>query len=286
MNLIFGGSGYLGSNLYNYFYKKGQLLAGTYYKTIKEGLAYFDLENPDLSNLRVNLEKVNYAFICSGISKLDECQSNEFATRKINVDGTKKLIEQCFERKIIPIFFSSERVFDGRRGNYCEKDSTNPCTAYGKQKKEIEDFLLKSKEQYILARITKIFDLVPGDGTILTRWAEQLRDNQTIKCTTDQRFSLTYLGDLEKSLDILTTNKLLGIYHIASPEVFTRYELANLIKSRLKINSGQIIPCSRKDFNFADNECLDMSMSSKKFRKETGFEFRNMNACLNELVLN
>ena len=104
--IIIGASGYIGRNLKEYFKEKGKQIFGTYYHSKQNGLNYFDLENPDLSRLNVDLEQVSHAIICSATSKIDECKKNEDKSYKINVKGTKKLIEQCFESNIKPIFLS------------------------------------------------------------------------------------------------------------------------------------------------------------------------------------
>lgn len=286
MKIIFGASGYIGRNLADYFKKKNDFLAGTFYNSKRENLIHFDLVNPNLENLNIDLSLADYAIICSGIAKLADCQRNERDSYKINVEGTKKLINQCFEKNIIPIFISSERVFDGRKGNYTEEDLTNPLTVYGKQKKEVEDFLLSSNENYVIARVSKVFGIDYNDNTILTNWTKNLIQDQTIKCTTDQYFSLVNIRDLENCMDKICSMNLRGLYHISAPESFTRYNLAKLLKDELKISKGSIIPCSRKDFDFSDQESLDISVNSTKFRNVTNFEFRKMIDCIYEIKKN
>jgi dTDP-4-dehydrorhamnose reductase len=283
MKLIIGGSGFIGNNLYNNLSKKKEKVLGTYFNSKKPGLSYFDLENPNLNNLNINLSEVDYAFICSAISKIDECKKNEKKAYKINVDGTKRIIDQLIKNKIFPVFFSSDFVFDGKHGNYSEKDKKNPCTVYGNHKKIIEDFLNQSNEKFLILRISKIFGLEINDGTLLTTFLKQLKNNESINCAYDQIFNPTYISDLIGAINISLDKKISGLYNVTSNESFSRYELAVKIKNQLKIKSGQVVSCSIKDFNFLDSRSLNTSLDSSKFIDETGFNFYKMDNCISHL---
>jgi dTDP-4-dehydrorhamnose reductase len=283
MKLVFGGSGYIGQRLCEYLSRKNELLAGTYFHSSKKGLHYFDLEDPDITKLDVDLNKANYAIICSAMTNIDQCKADQRKSYKINVDGTKKLIEQLFQKNIFPIFFSSDHVFDGKKGNYSESDKTCPCTVYGSHKAIIENFLLNTRKPFLIARLSKIFGLILSDKTILTSWAEQFKNDETVRCATDQRLSFTYAGDLMEVLDLAMEKKLCGLYNMASPESFSRFELATMLKSQLNIKSGKIVPCSINDFNFLDSRSLDTSLNCKKIIKATGFKFSKMEGCISIL---
>jgi len=283
MKLIIGGSGYIGRNLMEYFLGKNEEVIATCHNSRKEGMIPFDMEDPNLDILGDCLKKIDCAFICSAVTAIDECKRDKERAYKINVSGTKKVAEQLFSLKIVPVFLSSDFVFDGRKGDYSEKDETSPCTVYGNHKKAIEDWLKDSKEEFFIARLSKIFGIKQGDKTILTSWVEQLRRGEVIRCANDQFFSPTYIGDLARAFDISLEKGLRGLYNVASPEVFSRYELALKLKSQLGITSGRIVPCSINDFNFYDNRSLNTSMNTEKFTRETGFEFNRMEDCIRRL---
>ncbi len=285
MILVIGGSSYIGSKLYKHFSKKEKLAIGTYYNSYRKGLVYFNLENPNINNLPIDLKRVDYAVICSAITNIDSCKKNEEKAYKINVEGTKKTIEQFFDKNIFPIFLSSGYVFDGKDSNYSESDKPNPLTAYGKHKKIIEDFLFKSKRDFLITRISKIFGLECEDKTLLTSGIKQLTNNEIITCASDQIFSPTYVGDFVEVLDSAIEKKLTGCYNIASPEFMSRFQLITMLKSQLKIKSGKIAPCSILDFKFSDSRPLNTSLNPKKIIKDTGFKFTNLEDCISKLEI-
>lgn len=282
MKIVFGGSGYIGSNICQYFHKKGDLLAGTYCGSRKNGLIHFDLQSFLIKDLGVDLNKADYAIICSGVAKVDKCYEEAEKSYRINVDFTKKLIEECFENNITPVFISSDYVYDGKRGNYNENDIRNPNTVYGKQKKVIEDFL-ETRGNHLTLRLSKIFSTSKNDGTLLFSWLNQLRENKEIFCAQDQIFCPTSMDDLLVALDIALQKRLSGFYNLASPEKFSRYRLANLLKSQLKIATGSVKPCSIRAFNFPEPRPLDTSMDCTKFLRDTGYNFHSMSECINSL---
>ena len=59
-------------------------------------------------------------------------------------------MSQIKSKEIIPIFFSSESVFDGKKGYYKENDKTKPQSIYGKSKLEAEKIVSKLKNYLII----------------------------------------------------------------------------------------------------------------------------------------
>ena len=236
-----------------------------------------------MRRVNVDFSRVSCVIICSAISKPDECKKNEKEAYEINVNGTKKLFEQLWQRKIFPIWFSSEYVFKGERGNYTEQDKPCPNTVYGTHKAIIEEFLLKSEKEFLILRLGKVFSLNPGEGTILTSTFQQLKDNETVKCATDQIFSPIYVQDLVDIIDISITKNLKGLYNVASPEFFSRFQLAGLIKEKLSMKTGKILPCSINDFPFIDNRPLNTRLNVDKIIRDTNFQFTSISDCIEKL---
>ena len=54
------------------------------------------------------------------------------------------------------LFVSTDMVFDGNRGNYCERDAVRPLSIYGKSKASAESEVLKHGEHAVV-RVTLLF---------------------------------------------------------------------------------------------------------------------------------
>ena len=132
--LIVGGSGKIGK-LLNYKHS-----IKTFYKNrIKNGIK-FNIIHDDFQNL-LNKYFIDRVVLLSAISDPDVCFKKKKYSHKINVDCTKKLIDILIEKKIYFIFFSSEYIYDGRKGNFSEKSKIKPNNLYGKQKFVFEKYI-------------------------------------------------------------------------------------------------------------------------------------------------
>ncbi len=279
--IIIGANSFIGKYLYEYFSKKEKVI-GTYFSKPEENLIQFDVTNPDLEKLG-NLTNEKYCIICSAIGRIDDCKKEEEKSRKINVEGTEKLIEQLFSKNITPIFLSSSYVFEGDKKNPDEKDERNPGTVYGKQKKEIEDFLMNSRKKFLILRLSKVYGLKKGDNSLLTGMIEQISKNPVNKYAENQVMTPVYVEDVVKALDSAISQDLKGIYNVSGEEQFSWYDLAKIINNEFKLNK-RIEACSINDFNFLEKpRPLNTGLNPEKIIKETGISFLTIEDAISKL---
>ena len=84
----------------------------------------FDLLDFETVKREFKKEKPQLIIHCAAISTIAEAQKNSELTRRVNVEVTKLLAKLSSEIQFI--FFSTDIVFDGRKGNYIETDEPNP----------------------------------------------------------------------------------------------------------------------------------------------------------------
>lgn len=281
--LIIGGSGFIGKNLKNYLEKKKIKVVATCYPDHIDGFLFYNSITASLKELKLDLSQFSHAIICAAISNIAECKKNEDLAYKINVSGNIKIIKECWENNIIPVFLSSDAVFDGEKGNYSEEDKKNPVNNYGKHKMIVEEFLINSNKPYLITRLSKVFGIEPNDGTFLTGWISDLKKGKTIYCAIDQIFSPIYIEDLISLFYKAINMKLTGLYNFCSPESFSRYELAIMLKEELKIQDGNIIPCKIDEIKNVDKLPKNISMNPSKIINATGHNFIKMNELINKI---
>src|SRR4030042_6112864 len=209
--LIFGASGFLGNKLMQHYTRTKRKVVGTYANIKKKNLIKFDLENPDLKSLNLksltlNLNDFSHAIICSSITDMDRCKTEPEKTYRINVTGIKKLISQLYDAGIIPIFISTDYVFDGKKGSYSEQDAREPVLEYGRHKKEVEDYLMNSDSgpgpgrKYLIVRTAKLHSISEEDDSIISSVIKDLKSGKQLKMAVDQIFSPTYVEDVCKAI--------------------------------------------------------------------------------------
>ncbi len=275
--LVFGASGLIGRYLYARLKNQGRAMIGTRHQNGGPDLLPFDLENPRLEDLPA--ENVRQAVICSAVTKLDKCKNNPDYSHRVNVLGMEDLIRQLTRRGILPVFLSSAAVFDGLTGNYREEDPVNPTTVYGRQKKQVEDFITKNCRDYLVIRPGKVFGIKPGEGVLFADWLDQYRQGREIRLADDEQLSPSLVSDVADGIALLLEKKARGIYHLNPREHYSRYDLAERFFKSLGLSDVRLTRCSIDDFGFAEIRPRNTYLDPTKFIRQTGFSFTTLEKC-------
>jgi len=135
---IVGASGYIGKKLESYLINLGFEDLRLYSEVNSDKYKKINLIDIDNSNLS-DFKKDDIVILLAAISSPDVCETNYQLARSINVLGTSKLINICFQRKIKVLFFSSDIVYGFNKGINDENTKPNPSGNYAKMKYEIEE---------------------------------------------------------------------------------------------------------------------------------------------------
>lgn len=283
MILIVGASGYIGAALLRYFRARQQDVIGTFCTRPAAGLVHLDLKHPDLQSLNLDWKNLRYCILCSAATNIDACKADEAHARAVNVAGIQTLIEQLFAANVVPVFLSSDHVFDGSKGDYRELDDRRPVNVYGQTKKAVEDYLMACGREYLVARLSKVYGTEPRDKTLFTAWISQLKNRETIRCAHDQTVSPTYVLDIPRVLEIAFARGLRGVYNLSGGEAFSRYALATIVQSTLAL-PGTIESCSIDDFGLRDARPHNTSLNGDQVRAATGFAFTTVRESIDRLA--
>ena len=108
----------------------------------------FDLLNFAAVRREFQKDKPQLIVHCAAITVVGEAQKNPALARRVNVEVTKHLAELAAEIRLV--FFSTDLVFDGRKGNYVESDPANPLHVYGETKLAAEEIVLKNPRHLVV----------------------------------------------------------------------------------------------------------------------------------------
>ncbi len=278
--IIFGTTGFIGKYLYKY-YKSKHLDTISFSRNNPD--FYFDLEKQHFpSSSFLKKTKASYAIISAAVSKINVCEKDKETTYKINVDGTLKIIELLTKNKIIPIWFSSDYVFDGKTGNYDENSKTNPLTEYGKQKEIVEKEIPKiTNGNHIIIRPGRVYSTNLEDITIFSEIMNVLKNKTNYKAAIDQIFSLTYIDDLIIGIDKLQQLNAKGLFHICSSQSINRYYMISLLAKTFSLDNSFVKKISLDELNESFLRPKNTSMKSTKFLSLTNINIRNLDSILN-----
>ncbi len=286
MYVIIGASGFIGSHLYEYCRKNEIDVVGTYHKhSCCSEFIPFDLCTDDFQNTfhQYLREGGSHAvIICGANSSIDSCKRDEEASCALNVTGTKKLLDQAEEMGIKSVFLSSEAVFDGKRGMYTEEDRLNPITVYGKQKMQIEQYMIQSIKNYLIFRISRAVGSSYGEKDIFNEFLLKITRNEEIVCLKDQSFCLTEINDIAKGIIGALEQGLIGLYHLSSANYISRYELANIYAQKIFGYYDKIIEKEYADIPFWDNRHIFGGLNGNKLAGILGIHYMDIDSILNK----
>jgi dTDP-4-dehydrorhamnose reductase len=180
----------------------------------------FDLLDFETIKREFKKDKPQLIIHCAAVSSVAETQKNPALAKKINVEATKLLAELAAEIRFV--FFSTDLVFDGRKGNYVEADGVNPITLYADTKAAAEEVVLKNPKHLIVR--TSINGGVSRAGN--RGFNEQLRlslqKSGEIKLFTDEFRSPIPAVETARAVLELANKNCVGIFHVAGAEKLSR----------------------------------------------------------------
>ena len=94
-----------------------------------------NIEKYDSIKKYLNKNKPNYLIHCAGLSRPMKIHDKDISRSiLINIIGTSNIVRACKERNIKLIYFSTNYVYPGTKGNYSENDPVLPINNYAKSK--------------------------------------------------------------------------------------------------------------------------------------------------------
>ena len=279
--LLLGASGYVGRHYWATL-NDGQNV-GTHRAHPLPGTIPFDVTAMRLHDALPRGRSVTHGVIMSADTRMDLCKTEPDRTWAVNVDAPKALINQMIELGIKPVFISTDYVFDGKRGQYVETDKPAPITAYGAQKRAVEEFLQGCGTDHLILRFSKVFGHQAHDRTILTDMCESIAQGKNLLCATDQIFTPVHVANVVQFLTAAIANDLSGIYHVSGPDTVSRFELAQMVAQKMGV-AANITPCLLQDLGFADLRPQNVSMVNTKLCDATGIVPLHLDACVAAII--
>lgn len=277
-SLVLGASGFVGRHLLGEL-GSGKAL-GTFHNAPLAGAIRFDALNDDIRPLLDEYGPFRRAYILLAESRIDRCAAAPAATYSLNVECVKRAINALHGRNILPVFASTDCVFDGLRGAYAETDAANPILTYGRQKREVERYLESSGAPFIIARLSKVVDSDPAGSGMLGEWVRAIRDGKESVCAVDQQFSPIDAPDVCRALIALGGGAPSGVYHVGGPRPWSRARLFEALVEAIR-RHATVTPvmrrCGINDLpGFLERRPLDISMCSDRLEQSVGIKPRDL----------
>jgi len=225
----------------------------------------FDVSNREFVNEAFSRVKPDVVVHAATLTDVDKCELNKELAWKINVEGTRNLVEAASMMGSFVFYISTDYVFNGEKGNYKEQDKPDPINYYGLTKLEAEKIVTSQKE-YFIARPSVIYGSTPAAGKVnFVLWLiETLRRGERVKIVTDQWNTPTLNTSLAEMTLEAVERRLAGIFHLCGASRVSRFEFAEMIAKEFDLNKSLIDPALSSQFTWPAKRPVDSSLDTRK----------------------
>ncbi|HUB87423.1 MAG TPA: SDR family oxidoreductase [Verrucomicrobiae bacterium] len=201
---------------------------------------------------------------CAAISIIAEAQKNPALAKRMNVEATKFLAELAADVQFV--FFSTDLVFDGQKGNYAETDAPNPLQVYGETKLAAEQIVLKNPRHIVVRTSLNLGISRAGDRGFNEQLKRALQAGQPMKLFTDEFRCVIPAAETARAIWELADKNCAGIFHVAGAEKLSRWQIGQLLVRRWPEIKTKIEAGSAKEFP-GPARAADTSLDISKVQK-------------------
>lgn len=172
---------------------------------------------------------------------------------------------------------STDYVFDGEAGPYATDAPTHALGWYGQTKLDAERRIEQSGARASVIRTLVLFGKGHAIGKDFFAWAVgQLRAGQPITVVTDQVSNACWAQDLTDALIAAMEQECEGLYHAASPEVLSRFEMARMAADLLGLDASLVVPISTAELGQKARRPMRSGLLAEQSAKALGLRFRSL----------
>lgn len=242
---ITGASGLLGCALMDVAESKHQIVAAYHSAEIldRKYLEQYPLDLGSESSIRQFVESARADVIIhsAAITDVDLCEREPKLAQLFNADATRRLVDAVRSTPSRLLYISTDYVFDGVNGPYSEAAPTNPINVYGKTKLEGENAVLSLAERGTIVRSASFLGHGSDDRlTFAERLLAMMKYEPPILAADDQRSNVTPVDELAAGIVQTIEAGASGVWHIAHPDVISRWELAVLIAEQAGLDQSAV----------------------------------------------
>lgn len=208
----------------------------------------------------------------------ERCARDPAGTMEVNVVSVVRLIDAAFRAGVTPVYFSTDYVFDGLKGNFRETDPLRPNTSYGAQKAAVEHWMASVPKPQLVVRLSKAVGPETGVHSVIGQWIGEIKAGRPQRCATDQIFCPASNDDIARAVIALADADQTGVWHVAGPTAISRYDFLQMLMEEIrKVDPSITIPieaCSLHDIPFLEKRPLNTSMNTEKLHTWLHWRFK------------
>ena len=206
-----------------------------------------DLELTDRSAVEKRFSEEQPALVIhsAALSRSVACEEDPSLARQRNVEVTEHLA--TLAAGVPFFFFSTDLVFDGKRGNYDETFPVNPLSVYGHTKAEAEKIVLRNSRHTVIRT-----SLNAGISPARRAFNEEVRaaweKGSTLNLFIDEFRCPIPAIVTARAVWELADKRAAGLFHVAGAERLSRAEIGRALAARWPQLNPRIKASSLRDY--------------------------------------
>lgn len=238
-------------------------------------LRHADLDLCDFAAVRrrFQAERPDAVIHCAALADTPSCQREPDLARRVNIEATRCLAELAADLPLA--FYSTDLVFDGRRGNYLETDAPNPLSIYAETKVAAEQIVLANPRHTVL-RLSLNFGKSPGGQRAFNEVLRRdLAAGKNFSLFTDEFRCPTAALVTARATWELLLQRATGLFHLCGADKLSRWEIARLLLPHWPGLPGSFQPDTIRNYHGAPRP-PDSSMNCAKVQRLLSFRLPGM----------
>lgn len=289
--LVTGGAGFIGSHLVEKLVDCGARVSvldnfsSGSLNNLKNVLPYVSIFYADICSqhsLMKATTRQDIVFHLAAFTSVQGSFEHQELCKKINVQGTRLLLDACYKNDVKNVVFSSSCAIYGSKSTPChEDDQPHPESPYAESKLAGEELCKAFYDKYLLSiailRYFNVFGPRQGNSNlaaVVTRFTSSLLSGNpiTIFGTGQQT------RDFIDVADVILANLIVGasfknkaeIFNVGSGKSMNLFELIDYLEAKLQAQRSSIVfhPARQGDIEHSHAQCDRFSSLLQKARSQ------------------
>jgi len=283
--LVTGASGLLGNKIVELATEDYEVIPMHNTKPLHPNSLRLDITNQNQVLSLFTKLKPDKLIHTASETNVDKCETQKEHAWKTNVEGTRNIAIASSKAGAKLVYISTDYVFDGKKGNYQERDKPNPMNYYGVTKFEGEKQVTSHCQNYAIFRTSVLYGWHPWKQNFATWVINSLKQEEEITVVEDHYNTPTLAGSLAEITIEAVQKDLQGLYHASGSERISRYEFARQIAKTFRLDSSLIRPIKMSQLTaWIAKRPKDSSLNIDKIQKRLKAKPLNITEGLNRMM--
>jgi dTDP-4-dehydrorhamnose reductase len=244
---------------------RGFTVKGTHGRVASPSTVALDLA--DLAAVTGIVEDgVDCVFFPAALTWVDRCEAEPAEAMRVNRDAPAAAARAAAKQGVPLVFYSTEYVFDGERGDYDEDSTPSPTSVYGRSKLEGERAVLEANPRAVVVRTSVVYGPDPQGKNFVAQLRRRLAAGEEMRVPVDQVSCPTYNADLAAASVELVEQRAGGVFHVVGPEAMDRATFARLACELFGLDARGVRPVTTAELGQPARRPLSGALRTDRVR--------------------